>query len=253
MRRALALLLVLATVPAQAETVQFVTCPIYRDTDAGRKSGCWLVDDRASGKRYDVSQAPSKPDWNHEVLVEGMVAESKDDPCGGIVLEPVRTSILPGTCTRAMLPPESYTGRKFVLPKRNLTPLSVARKPPPGPYAARSFHLFYDFNQAFLIYQYDDYLLDQAVDWIRAAKPRRITVTGWAATDRLNVSGRTLVEDAAIARVRAERIAEALVRLGVDKAIVKVQWRDKAQPIDVPDADGLPESSRRRVDIDAAF
>ena len=41
---------------AAAETVRFIACPIYRDTDAGRKSGCWLADERASGTRFDVSR-----------------------------------------------------------------------------------------------------------------------------------------------------------------------------------------------------
>ncbi|GIL41606.1 hypothetical protein [Roseiterribacter gracilis] len=251
--RVLALLLAFAVTGAQAETVRFITCPIYRDADAGKKSGCWLADDRATGKRYDVSQAPSKPDWNREVLVEGTIAQGGKEICGGIVLEPVRTSILPGACTRQMLPAENFTGRKFVLPKRNISPLSVKRDPPPPPYAARSFHLFFDFGQAFVIYQYDDYLLDEAVHWIRAAKPRAITVTGYAATSPAIVSGRTIAEDAAIARVRAAKIGEALVRLGIDRKIVTVKWQRDAAPIDVPEADGLAEASRRRVDIAVAF
>jgi outer membrane protein OmpA-like peptidoglycan-associated protein len=229
--------------------VRFIGCPIYRDTDNGKKSGCWLADDAASGRRFDVSQAPSKPDWNHEVLVEGKVSAVAGDPCGGVVLEPVRTSILPGECTRHMLPAESYKGRPFVLPKRNVAPMSAARAVPPGPYTPTSFHLFYDFDRDFLIYQYDDYLLDQAITWIRAARPASITVTGYAATDPASVSGRIIAEDPAIARRRADRVAEALVRLGIDKRIITVRARGGAAPIDVETADGLAEPSRRRVDI----
>ena len=77
-----------------SEAVRFVTCPVYRDTDNGRKSGCWLASDPASGIRYDVTAAPTKPDWNHAILVEGFVAKAAGDPCGGVVLEPARVSVL---------------------------------------------------------------------------------------------------------------------------------------------------------------
>jgi len=231
------------------ETLRFIACPIYRDADNGKKSGCWLADDPATGRRFDVSQAPSKPDWNHEVLVEGRVSAETGDPCGGVVLEPVRTSILPGDCTRHMLPAETYKGRRFVLPKRNVAPMSAERPVPPGPYVPTTFHLFYDFDRDFLIYQYDDYLLDQAATWIRAAKPRSIVVTGRAATDPVMVSGRSIAENPGIARARADRIAESLVRLGVDRRIITVRAEGKATPIDVDTADGLAEPSRRRVDI----
>lgn len=252
----LLLLAAIATAPS-AEPVRFVTCPIYRDTDAGRKSGCWLAEDRRTGQRWDVTDAPSKPDWNHAVLVEGRAADvaagSPQEPCGAPVLNPVRTSVLPDTCPRHMLPAEGFPGRKFALPKRNVRPLSEAREVPPGPYRDRTFHLFYDREKAFLIYQYDDYLLDQAITWIRAAKPARIVVTGWAATNAPPVSGQAVAEDPAIARTRAERVTEALVRLGVDPKTITTRWRTDPQPIDVPEADGLSEPSRRRVDIAATL
>ena len=249
--KALAALALLAASGQQAtDSVRFITCPIYRDTDAGKKSGCWLAEDRATGRRYDVSLSISKPDWNHEVLVEGKPAATTDNPCGGVVLDPVRTSVLPGLCTRQMLPAESYTGRKFVLPKRNVRPIYDPAPAPVGPYRSKSFHLLFDFDQEFLIYQYDDYFLDAAINWIRVAKPRAITITGHAATTPSTVSGRTIAEGPGIARVRAEKIAEALVRLGVDRRIIALRWQGSASPIDAPEADGLIEPSRRRVDID---
>jgi hypothetical protein len=234
---------------APPATVRFITCPIYRDTDAGKKSGCWLADDRATGQRWDVSLAPSKPDWNYEVLVEGIAVTDGPQPCGAPVLDAVRTSILPGRCTRQMLPAEGYPGRKFVLPARNIKPLAVAREVPPGPYAPTTFHLLFDFDRAFLIYQYDDYFLDTAITWIRAAKPKAILVTGYAASAPSIVSGRMIAEDRGIARVRAEKTVEALVRLGIDRRIIRVRWQGNAPAIDIPEADGLAEASRRRVDI----
>jgi outer membrane protein OmpA-like peptidoglycan-associated protein len=246
----LALALLTGAAQDATDNVRFITCPIYRDTDSGKKSGCWLAEDRATGRRYDVSLSISKPDWNHEVLVEGRPAATTDNPCGGVVLDAVRTSILPGECTRQMLPAESYMGRKFVLPKRNVRPIYDPAPPPAGPYGAKSFHLLFDFDQAFLIYQYDDFYLDRMIAWIRAAKPRGIAITGYAATAPSTVSGRVIAENPAIARVRAEKIADALVRLGVDRRIITVRWHDAATPLDVPEADGLIEPSRRRVDVD---
>lgn len=105
MIRAALLLSAVAATGAQdsAATVRFVACPIYRDTDAGRKSGCWLAADPATGTRYDVTAAPTKADWNHAILVEGIVAPSAGDPCGGVVLEPARVSILEEGCTRHLI------------------------------------------------------------------------------------------------------------------------------------------------------
>jgi outer membrane protein OmpA-like peptidoglycan-associated protein len=234
---------------AAGETVRFITCPIYRDTDAGRKSGCWLADERESGRRFDVSQAPSKPDWNHAVLVEGRVAAGEADVCGGVVLNPVRTSVLSDPCTRQMLPAESYKGRAYVLPERNVRPVSAPREAPKPPFAETTFALLFDFDRDFIVYQLDDYLLDQAITFIRGVKPKRIIVTGFAATTPTMVSGRMIAEKPAIAQARAREIAEALVRLGVSPRAIETRTVLAAKPSKAPGADGLAEASRRRVEI----
>ena len=110
--------------------------------------------------------------------------------------------------------------------------------------------MLFDFDKAFVVYQLDDYLLDQAITYIRAARPREVVVTGWAATDPTEVSGRRLAEDPGIARVRAEQIREALIRLGVRPEMIQVKWRTGATPTAADGADGLIEPSRRRVDIE---
>ena len=241
--------------PAAADTgelVRFVACPIYRDTDAGRKSGCWLVDDPASGRRWDVTQSPYKPDWQLAVLVEGRVSADSAQPCGAPALDPVRTSRLDRPCVRHVLPSEGYPGRRFVLPERNIAPLSVPRPVPPGPYGERTFPVYFEFDNAFLVYQYDDYLIDRAVAWIRAAKPRRLVVTGFAATRSEVVTGVTLAERAEVAAERAEAIAETLRRL-VPGLPVETRTALEAQPTDHPDADGLPGQAQRRAEIRAEF
>jgi outer membrane protein OmpA-like peptidoglycan-associated protein len=246
------MLLLAVAAPAAAqtpgETVRFISCPIYRDVDAGRKSGCWLADERESGRRFDIGNAPTKPDWNHEVLVEGRISNAPDS-CGGVILAPVRVSVLPGACTRQMLPADSFRGRPFELPKRNVRPLSEARPAPQPPFVEKSFYLLYDFNRDFIVYQLDDYLLDQAITYIRGAKPRKVVVTGYAATKPAAVSGQNIAENAGIAKRRAESVTEALVRLGVDSRTIETRWKSGAEPIEAPGADGLAEPSRRRVEI----
>ncbi len=256
MKRLAAVVALCAPLSAQAaETgalVRFIACPVYRDTDAGRKSGCWLATDPATGLRYDVTQSPHKPDWNREILVEGRLSASPSQPCGATTLDPARTSILPGACTRHVLPAEGFPGRRFVLPKRNNDPVSTARAVPPGPYDARTFSVFFEFDRDFIVYQYSDYLLDQAATWIKAAKPKKLVITGYAATVPEAVSGRMIAERPELAKARAEMIAETLERL-VPGQVVEVRWELAAQPVDHPDADELPAQSQRRVEVRAEF
>jgi hypothetical protein len=252
-----ALLMLAAPAAAQAQEtaalVRFVACPIYRDADAGRKSGCWLVDDPATGARWDVSLSPYKPDWNFAVLVEGRAAGAGPEACGGRVLDPVRTSRLyDQPCVRHMLPAEGFPGRRYKLQGRYIDPLSVARKVPPGPYGERTFPVYFEFDNDFLVYQYDDYLLDRAVTWLRAAKPKRVVVIGYAATVPETVSGRRIAERPELAKERAETVAETLRRLIPDLAI-EVRHQLRAQATNEADADGIPGQSQRRAEIRAEF
>ena len=243
MKRAIALAALAAAQSAQAAETRFTTCPIYRDTDAGRKSGCWLADESTSGTRFDVSQAPTKPDWNYAILVEGKVADKQDNPCGGTVLDPVRVSVLDDRCPRHMIPAEGFPGRKFVLPRRNVSPSGDPRPVDPPPYGPRTFSIFFDFDRAFVTYQLSDWLFDNTVAWLKAAKPRRIVVTGFAVTDR--------GESANIARDRATRIAQSLAMLGIPGARVKTGTNPP--PTTAEGSDGLTEPSRRRVEVTATF
>ncbi len=82
--------------------------------------------------------------------------------------------------------------------------------------------------------------------WAKAAQPVEIVVTGHAATVPVTVSGRAVAEDPAVARTRADDVAEALVRVGLPKA--RIVTRTELAPDAKPEvANGLPEASRRRV------
>jgi outer membrane protein OmpA-like peptidoglycan-associated protein len=229
------------------KSVSFIACPVYRDTNQGRKSGCWLADDHESGVRYDIGGGRAKPQIGHEVLVEGVMANAPD-VCGGAVLAPVHTAVLETRCPAVMLPPENFPGRAFqVSAKSVLPPMDVERPLPPPPYESRQWVIQFNFQSDFLLYQYSEVILDAAARYIKASGAKRIFVTGYAATKDMHVSGRTLAESSILAKTRAESVAEALRRLGVDPRLMHVSWRNDPEPI--PSDGGLDEPSKRRVTI----
>jgi hypothetical protein len=108
-----------AAVPPDAAIRNFVACPIVRDTAS---VPCWLAE--YDGELYfltlqtDVS-APVNPPWlGHRVLVEG---RRKEAPriCGGIVLEPVRLSVIlePDASCNTLLPAEERFNLTFEPPR----------------------------------------------------------------------------------------------------------------------------------------
>lgn len=238
----------------------FVGCPVYRDTDSGPKSGCWLAIDPASGIRYDISLGRSKPQIGHEVLVEGRLASPgtsgrsslEHSPCGGVVLSPVVDSVLPSVCPTFMLPAEGYPGRRFVLNlKLVLPPADVIEKLPSPPYRPRTWTIQFSFGSDFLQYQYSEIILDQIGRYIRASHPRQVEVTGFAVTQPRTISGHPLAESPQLAKARAEMVARALGRLGATAAMLHVTWRDNPPPL--TRQAGLAEPSRRRVEIRLSY
>lgn len=240
-------------VTALADPVEFVSCPIYRDTRVGKKSGCWLVDDPKTGIRYDVSLSPTKPNWNYQVLVEGIVSETETDVCGGKVLTPALVSILPAKCPAFKLEAEGYEGRAFQRPARVMQPLSSKREVPVGPFKDRVFHVLFEFNKSFITYQFGDFMLDQAIHWITTAQPRQLVVTGYADTQARQISGMKLAEDKGVAQARAQAIAQSLMRMGVPANSIEIQTNYEPDIIDADGVAELPTTSRRRVDITALF
>jgi hypothetical protein len=239
---------------AQAQhQLRFIACPAYRNTDSGPKSGCWLASDPASGVQWDVSQSPYKPDWHFAVLVEGTPAgDASTQPCGAPVLDPVRTSKLDTPCIPRLLPAEGHSGRVFVLPARNTRPLSSPPTPLRGPVANRTFSLFFEFDRSFAIYQYSDYLIDQAAQFIRATHPARLVITGYSASTPEQVSGEWIAERPEVARERAEMVALSLSRQFPDLPM-ETRSVTEAAVNNHPDADGIPGQSQRRVEIAVQF
>lgn len=243
------LMVALVATTSAAQDVVFATCPIYRDADDGKKSGCWLAESPETGVRYDVTQSANKPDWGHAVLVEGRIAEDQTDLCGGVVLAPVRVSILEETCVRAMLPSEGFRGRRFTLPARNIRPLYAPRTPAAAPFAERSFFVPFDVDRDFVVYQNADYLLDQAVWYALDTQAERVEIVGLYDDRNRVVSGRPIHEDLAIAQTRAERVADWMRLRGVPVERLNVTWRAATEDSQDTAFEGLTEASRRRVDI----
>ncbi len=248
MKAVIALALLMASAAQAEEAVRFIACPVYRDTDSGAKSGCWLADDPATGMRFDVSHSPTKPDWNHALLVEGRPSADGPQSCGGKPLDPVRVSVMAAPCTRFMLEAEGYPGRRFALPRRNVRPLYEERARPARPFVARTITIPFDFDSQFVTYQLSDYYLDATINYALDVQPARIVVTGYAASRPTTVSGQSLAEPATLATERAEKVAQALRLRGVPAERITVAVGPDSSSDDEA-FDGLVEPSRRRVEV----
>lgn len=247
MRRLLPSLLLLASLPAVAgESVRFVACAVYRDTDAGRKSGCWLGTDGDTGRRYDVSDAPFKPSVGRMMLVEGEVAAMRD-VCGGVPLAPVRVAVLDEPCPEVVIPAEGFPSKPSVLPPTAMAPLSVKRVLPPPPYSRQSYQVEFTYGDDRLMYQHVEVTIEKAALYAKASQGR-VEVLGTADSDGFAASGRRMKEAPALAQARADMVREALVRLGVPAARIAV--RTDRHPVALQDwPAALALSSRRRVTI----
>ena len=242
--------------PAPGKTLSFIACPVYRDTDAGRKSGCWLADDPSTGLRYDITYGQVKPQVGRAVLVEGVTTSEATDPaaaCGGTVLTPVRIAVLPETCARTIIPPEGHPGRPYKSPPEQLKPLSEPRTLPPPPYDPRTFTIYFEHGRDFLIYQYAEVIIEKIVLYAKASQAKQVTIEGFAATDPWTLPSTrgpwTVREPQRLAQKRAEMVAEALRRLGVPETTMRVSWQNTTSADPTLEAGRLPEASKRRVVI----
>jgi outer membrane protein OmpA-like peptidoglycan-associated protein len=239
------------------DPVTFVACPTYRDTDAGRKSGCWLADDPGDGTTYDVSLGLVKPQVGQAVLVEGIPTDAPATPCGGTVLSPVRTSVLRDACPRSIIPAEDFPGRPYKSPPEQLKPASEPRMLPPGPYDTKEFTIYFEFGRDFLVYQYSELILEKISLYVKASQAKQVRVEGFAATRALTArngsalpgNSRQLREEYSLARSRAEMVAEALRRLGVPADTLRVEARGAPAATQDAELAKLPEVTKRRVVI----
>ena len=229
----------------------FIACPIVRDTAS---VPCWLAE--YEGELYfltlqtDVS-SPVTPPWlGHRVLVEGTAAPNKPRICGGIVLEPVVLSVLPeldAACNTAVLPAEDRYNLTFEPPRppgpsAGRLAFAGAAAPAPPREPPRAFTLRYDFDGLIVFRHAGE--LTSILDSAKARNARVVAITGNRGGVLLS-NGTTLVEKPAMARRRAEQVAELLRGAGLTSVEYRVRWHDEAGA-----ADGDDDAALRLVTVE---
>lgn len=237
--------------PPVGEHISFVSCPIVRDT---RSVPCWLSE--YQGETYyltiqsDVSAAVQPPMLGHQVLVEGIVTDAAPI-CGGVVLEPVRLSVMPErdlNCNTLLpaddryvidfnpRPPGPSAGRLAFAPDPN-TP-RVA--PPPPPQGRQAVDLYFDFDKG-VSFRHPGELV-AIIDLAAQVSARQLQVTGVRGAHRLS-DGSLLRESEGVGERRAEEIARLLRGAGLD-LVTNIDWIDAEA-----EADGVDDWRTRRVTV----
>jgi hypothetical protein len=236
---------------AAAQQINFVTCPIVRDT---RTVPCFLAE--YEGETYylavqqDISADQYPPQLLHEVLVEGTI-DAGPRVCGGIPLKPVKLSVMPevNPACNTILPAEpgidAPPTRRPAGPSTRqpaAAPAPAAPVRPTPPFGEREWKILYDFDSAFL-FSRDTRTVNQAADYAIAAKAKHIEIVARRGATLLS-NGKVLVEGEAIAAQRAERVVTLLNGLGAEPASVNV--RVVSAP---PQPDGKTDPESRAVSI----
>ena len=240
-----------AAAPPAGARVSFVSCPIVRDT---RSVPCWLSE--YDGDIYyltiqsDVSAAVQPPMLGHQVLVEGIVSDAAPI-CGGIVLDPVRLSVMPeldANCNTLLPADERYTidfnprppgpsaGRLAFAPDAAARPAP----PPPPPEGPQTVEIYFDFDRG-VSFRHPGELMS-ILRLARDLPASRVRITGVRGAHRLT-DGTLLKESDGIARRRAEEAA-GLLRGGGLEAAAEVDWIDGEA-----EADGIDDWRTRRVTV----
>jgi hypothetical protein len=228
---------------ADEQRKNFVACPVVRDTAS---VPCWLAD--YEGETYfltlqtDVS-APVTPPWlGHRVLVEGTVS-SEPRICGGVVLKPVRLSVLnarDASCN-TMLPAEERYNLTFEPPRppgpsRGRLAFDYPAAPTPAAAevpAVKEFRIAYDFDR--LVGFSHAGSLTEILQFARTSNARTIEIVGHRGAVLLS-NGETMTEGATIGKQRAEEVAMLLQGAGLKTPTYTLRWLDEpAKPTGVDD------------------
>jgi hypothetical protein len=244
----------LAAAPAPGERISFLSCPIVRDT---RSVPCWLSE--YAGDLYyltiqsDVSAAVQPPMLGHQVLVEGVVADAAPI-CGGIVLEPVRLSVMPerdADCNTLLPADERYTidfnprppgpsGGRLAFEPAPGARAAAGGEPAAPPTLPQVFSLYFDFDRG-VSFRHPAALV-AILEAAAQSKPAQVRVTGVRGMHRLS-NGSLLRESAGIGERRAAEVARLLQGAGLHLPTV-ADWTDGEA-----EADGIDDWQSRRVTV----
>jgi len=164
------------------------------------------------------------------------------------VLKPVHLSVLDRDAScNTMLPAEERYNLTFEPPRppgpskgRLAFDNAPAAPPSPATLSTREFVVSYPFDG--LVGFNHAGLLTQVLEFARAANAREIEIVGHRGAVRLS-NGRTMVEQPAIGRKRAEQVAMLLQGANLTAPSYTVGWRDEAA------ASGVDDYLSRRVVI----
>ncbi len=232
---------------AREQNLAFISCPIVRDTSS---VPCWLSEFRGQlyylGIQTDVSADFNPPSLGHKVLVEGTVAASGQEICGGLVLDPVKVSVLPELspeCNTLLMAEDRYE-LPFEAPRPpgpSAGRLAFTPPPPPplpeAPFPERTFVVPYDFDGTVTFES--PRFLTPALDYARHVRARRIEITGYRASVALS-TGEVVTERERLGTIRAEQVAALLQGAGLTEPEYEVRGVDRPET-------GTPEL--RRVEI----
>lgn len=225
------------TAHANDQALAFIACPIVRDTSS---VPCWLSEFDGQlyylGIQTDVSADFSPPSLGHKVLVEGTVAEDGSEICGGLVLDPVKISVLPELspeCDTLLMAEDRYE-----LPFEAPRPpgpsggrLAFTPPPPPPlpepPFAERTFEIPYDFDGT--VSFSSPRFLSPALTYAQLVKAGTIEITGYRTAVALSTN-EVVRERESLGSIRAEQVAELLRGAGLTEPEYVVRGVDEIEP-----------------------
>ena len=202
-------------------TLNFVTCPLIRDTEP---TPCWLAE--YEGEMYylgiqentEVEFFP--PQQAHQALIEGKVTD-KPRVCGGIPLEPVVASTMPeiDRSCQTVLPADGWRSpeptHRGILPRavsRSIQAtdihLPVPPRPappvPPPPYEVTTFPIQFYFGSEFMVNKATR-AIQRAQSYALASNAKKVEVIGYRAGAVLT-NGKRLTEDSRLPEQRALKV-----------------------------------------------